>query len=117
MKAIQLIAIISLLLIVIACVPSAEELAGINKTENKTEEPVVEEVKEELVVEPMKEPEEIKTVELNATKENQTNKTNTTTANITVTSTQPPQVSNSTIVYRGGAIEMGEGESAKIILK
>jgi len=112
MKAIQLIAIISLLLLVIACVPSAEELAGINKTENKTEEPVVEEVKEEIVIEPMKEPEEIKTVELNAA-----NTANTTTANITVTATQPPQIANSTIIYRGGAIEMGEGETAKIVLK
>lgn len=117
MKAIQLIAMISLLLLVAACVPSAEELAGMNKTENKTEEPVVEEVKEEIVIEPMKETEEIKTVELNATKENQTNTTNITNVNITVTATQPPQVANSTIVYRGGAIEMGEGESAKIILK
>jgi len=114
MKAIHLTAIISLLLLVIACVPPAEELAGINKTENKTEEPVVEEVKEEIIVEPMKEPEEIKTVELNDTQEN---KTNTTTANITVTSPQPPQVSNSTIVYRGGAIEMGEGETAKIVIQ
>ena len=114
MKAIHLITIISLLLLVIACVPSAEELAGINKTENKTEEPVVEEVKEEIVIEPMKEPEEIKTIELNETIDNQTN---TTSVNITVTSSQPPQVSNSTIVYRGGAIEMGEGETAKIVIQ
>lgn len=114
MKAIQLTAIISLLLLVIACVPSAEELAGINKTENKTEEPVVEEVKEELVIEPMKEPEEIKTVELNAanTANTTTNTTQTTTA-----APQPPQIANSTIIYRGGAIEMGEGETAKIVLK
>ena len=35
MKAINLIAIISLLLLVIACVPTAEELAGINETKEE----------------------------------------------------------------------------------
>ena len=105
MKAIQLLTIISLLLLVIACVPPAEELANITKEENKTTEPEVE-VKQEITVVPAV-PENKTAVIVN-----NTNTTNTTTAAQT-----PPQIANKTIVYTGGVIEMGEGESAKIIIQ
>ena len=112
MKAIQLIAIIGLLLLVIACVPPAEELANITKEENKTTEPEVE-VKQEITVVPAVP--DNKTTE--PVKENKTNATNTTNT-ITGAATQtPPQIANKTIIYTGGAIEMGEGEKANIIIK
>lgn len=109
MKAIQLIAIISLLLLVIACVPPAEELANITKEENKTTEPEVE-VKQEIIIVP-----ENKTIE--PVKENKTNTTNTTNTITGAVTQTPPQIANKTIVYTGGVIEMGEGESAKIIIQ
>ncbi|MBW3004954.1 hypothetical protein KY310_03915 [Candidatus Woesearchaeota archaeon] len=113
MKAIQLLTIISLLLLVIACVPPAEELANVTKEENKTAEPEVE-VQQEITIVP-EVPKENKTIVENKT----TNTTQNTTAPpiTTAAQTPPPQVANSTIVYTGGAIEMGEGESAKIIIK
>ncbi|MBW3002387.1 hypothetical protein KY338_04455 [Candidatus Woesearchaeota archaeon] len=115
MKAIHILTAISLLLLVIACVPPAEELAGMNETESKTvpKEPEVE-VKQEITVMPPKILEN--KTESNTSIENNTQ--NTTVPPITTAAqTQPPQVANSTIVYTGGAIEMGEGESAKIIVK
>jgi hypothetical protein len=120
MKAIQLLTIISLLLLVIACVPPAEELAGMNDTESKTvtKEPEPEvEVQQEITVVP-EAPEENKTIIENITSSTANTTQNTTVPPITTAAqTPPPQVSNSTIVYTGGAIEMGEGESAKIIIK
>ena len=114
MKAIQLIAIISLLLLVIACVPPAEELANItNETEENAKlEPVVE-VKQEITVVPAVH--DNKTIE--PVKENKTNTTNKTNMITGTAPTQPPRVSTDTIIYTGGAIEMGEGESAKIIIQ
>ncbi|MBD3304612.1 hypothetical protein GF343_05695 [Candidatus Woesearchaeota archaeon] len=114
MKTIQLLTITSLLLILTACVPPAEELAGINDTESKTvpKEPEVE-VKQEITIVP-EVPEENKTVIKNITNTTQ----NTTVPPITTAAqTQPPQIAGKTIVYQGGAIEMGEGESARIIIK
>ena len=114
MKAIQLLTIISLLLIVIACVPSAEELAGVNKTvEEPKKEPAPEvEVKQEITIMPDAQDNITKTAP--ETKENTTNATNKIT---TAAQVQPPQIAGNTIVYTGGAIEMGEGETAKIIIK
>lgn len=115
MKAINLIVILSLLLLVIACVPPSEELAKINKTEKDTPqelEPVTE-IEQEITVLP-EVPKENKTII-----ENITNTTKNTTAPpiTTAAQTQPPQIAGNTIVYTGGAIEMGEGESAKVIIK
>jgi hypothetical protein len=111
MKAIHLIAILSLLLLVIACVPSAEELAGVNNTTKEEKEPEPEvEVKQEITVIP--DAHDNTTITEPEKKENKTNTTNSIT-----TTTPPPQIAGSTIVYSGGAIEMGEGESAKIIIK
>jgi len=118
MKTIKLLTVISLLLLVIACVPPAEELAGMNETESKTvtKEPEPEvEVQQEITVVP-EAPEENKTIIENITNTTANTTQNTTAPPITTTA-QPPQVANSTIVYQGGAIEMGEGESAKIIIK
>jgi hypothetical protein len=117
MKAINLIAILSLLLLVIACVPTAEELAGVNKT-NKTEEilaPVVE-VKQEITIIPSVQDNKTETpdVVIDEKKENTTNATNAITGVATQT---PPQIAGKTIVYTGGAIEMGEGEKANIIIQ
>ncbi|MBW2973782.1 hypothetical protein KY346_05280 [Candidatus Woesearchaeota archaeon] len=111
MKAINLIAIISLLLLVIACVPPAEELAGINKTKEK--KPIVE-VKQEITV--------IPDLPENKTEENITatpseKKINATNATQKANMTAPPITGVPTIVYTGGAIEMGEGEKANIIVK
>jgi hypothetical protein len=114
MKAINLIAIISLLLVVVACVPTAEELAGINETE-EIEEPEVE-VKQEITIVPISDNKTIKDVVIEEKKENITNTTNQTNA-ITSAATQPPQIAGKTIVYTGGAIEMGEGEKANVIIK
>jgi len=119
MKAIHLTAIISLLLLLIACVPTAEELAGINKT-NKTpeiKEPEVE-IKQEITIIPSAQDNKtIKEVEIE--KENTTNTTQNTTAQqiTTAAQTQPQQIASNTIVYTGGAIEMGEGEKASVIIK
>lgn len=114
MKAIQLLTIISLLLLVIACVPPSEELANITKEENKTTEPEIE-VKQEITVFP-EASKENKTIIENITNTT-TNTTQNTTAPPITTAAQPPRVSGNTIVYTGGAIEMGEGESAKVIIK
>ncbi|MBW2985767.1 hypothetical protein KY333_00125 [Candidatus Woesearchaeota archaeon] len=115
MKAINLIAILSLLLLVIACVPTAEELAGVNKT-NKTEEiaePVVEVKQEITVVTSVPENKtEIPDAVIDEKQENTTNKTNAITGVAT-----PPQIAGKTIVYTGGAVEMGEGEKANIIIQ
>lgn len=118
MKTIQLLTIISLLLLVIACVPPAEELAGMNDTESKTvtTEPEVE-VQQEITIVP-EVPKENKTIIENITNTTTNTTQNTTVPPITTAAQTPqPQVANSTIVYTGGAIEMGEGESAKIIIK
>lgn len=115
MKAINLIAIISLLLLVIACVPTAEELAGINETKEEVKEPEVE-VKQEITIVPISDNKTIKDVVIEEKKENITNTTNQTNA-ITSAATQPPQIAGKTIVYTGGAIEMGEGEKANVIIK
>lgn len=118
MKAIHLTAIISLLLLLIACVPTAEELAGVNKTNNtqKIKEPEIE-VKQEITITPIPNNNTIKEVENK--KENTTNTTQNTTAQqiTTAAQTQPPQIASNTIVYTGGAIEMGEGEKASVIIK
>jgi len=111
MKAINLIAILSLLLLVIACVPTAEELAGVNETKEKVKEPEVE-VKQEITIVPMADNKTIPDVEIEEKKVNTTNTTNQTSA-----ATQPPQIAGKTIVYTGGAIEMGEGEKANVIIK
>ena len=116
MKAIQLLTIISLLLLVIACVPPAEELANItNETEENAKlEPVVE-VKQEITVIP--DVHENITAPVIENKTNTTNTTNKTNAITSAAQVQPPQIAGNTIVYTGGAIEMGEGESAKIIIQ
>ena len=116
MKAINLIAILSLLLLVIACVPTAEELAGVNKT-NKTEEtikPEVEVKQEITVVTSIPDNKtDIPDAVIEESKENTTNKTNTITSAVQT----PTQIAGQTIVYTGGSIEMGEGEKANIIIK
>ena len=109
MKAINLTAMISLLLLVIACVPTAEELAGINKTEEK--KPIVE-VKQEITVVPG-----VPTNDTNLTVKPSEKKENATNATQKTNMTPPAITGVPTIVYTGGAIEMGEGEKANIIVK
>ena len=73
MKATYLIAIISLLLLAVACVPTAEELANITDEKEEVKEPEVE-VKQEITIVPMADNKtETKDVVIEEKKENTTN--------------------------------------------
>ena len=111
---------IFVLLLLAACVPPAEELAGVS--EEPVEEVEVEEVKEEEAAEEeVKEPveevkEEVKNETINQTA------TNVTAANITTNVTS--NVTNSSSVqpvskeyFTGAPISIGEGETKIIVVK